>query len=927
MKNGEKILIPSCALSKAIGYYAVYLEYGKMVMISKNDDLPVNSDDNRSWFDDTFYSQGDAGYALTKFTQVQEISNFIFYDRPTAAKLEEDFNKTTNNGQKRPRIALSSEMVENIHNMRKTDEVFNRKVEDFIKRVDKEMEEELVLPKYEYSDGLRTLKAAWSFRDAVTNKAFCYQLTKDEKYARPAIECALAVAAFPDYNPGHIIDIGTWMQPLSYVYDWCYDVLTEEERKIISDAIIEKAIKVANKAYYADLAAAVCYFGAMGASHGHASFYPKWKSNFIPYTQGGLMMAALAVAEDAPEICFDTLEKALRSYEYSNFGFYSGGAWIEGKGYQAVVNNGLSFSMSACNIALGDTYNILEYPGVKENLEVLMYLSSASGSFSYADDNYRDAFAGLDTSFSIYADYYGDERFAQWRQYMLGPNKAGNWADVAYYMPGSYRDKLEGLPKTSYIVGGEFFTVHEDWNDKNALFFGTAGGPTRHYHFHNDGGDFQFSMNGIRWCYDLGTGDYNVGTNYTRYGGRTEAHNTLTINPDENFSQAEQSFAEIIRHEEGEGGAYAVMDMTSLYAHHGAEKVHRGFYIGDNYDTVTVRDEMKFNKHTTGYWFMTTEAYPEQIDDKTILLSKDGKTLVLQYECEAADAEAKLSIMEAAPLPTSPKLANDNTAVNPKLKKIAIYFEGSGEIALTVRMAEIPGTVNLTPISKWTPPTKPETIKENFDYEIIYDGENLGGDSVIFVPSEKNIKDFEIVPKDSSMVVEIEKVFEVEKPMRMFVKNPKTGNFRIASIRFSIDTDAVLKENYKVHKVFDFLVSDTPELANSGPNMFDRDFKTRWYGSQEGQYAQIDLGEIKPIDAVAIGFWKGNERMYNVDVLVSQDGISYTKAGSFKSSGKSEDYEIFELPKTDGRYLRIVGQGNSANRVINILEARVLEKK
>lgn len=302
-----------------------------------------------------------------------------------------------------------------------------------------------------YSDGLRTLKAANSFNSVVIPMAFCYQLTKDERYARRAIDDLMTVSSFPDYNPGHVIDMGMWLKGMGYAYDWCYDAMSDTERRTISDAIIKKGIEVINKAYYADLPAAVCLFGERGATHASASFFPKWKSNFTGYTQGGVILAALAVAEKAPDICFDTIEKAMRAWEYSNFGFYSDGAWVEGKTYQNVVNIGLADSMSACMTALGDTYNIPEYPGVRENLDVLMSLTSKVASFTYADDNARDPLAPINSSYSFFADYYNDSTLAQWRQNRIR-EKSSDWMDLAYYDKNINPDILTGVPTISYMA-------------------------------------------------------------------------------------------------------------------------------------------------------------------------------------------------------------------------------------------------------------------------------------------------------------------------------------------------------------------------------------------------------------------------------------------------------------------------------------------
>ena len=78
--------------------------------------------------------------------------------------------------------------------------------------------------------------------------------------------------------------------------------------------------------------------------------------------------------------------------------------------------------------------------------------------------------------------------------------------------------------------------------------------------------------------------------------------------------------------------------MKEVYAHHGTEKMDRGFYIGDNYESLRIRDEMSFSKTVTGYWHMHTEAEVFQLDEHTMLLSKNGKNLILHADYEDSDS-------------------------------------------------------------------------------------------------------------------------------------------------------------------------------------------------------------------------------------------------------------------------------------------------
>ena len=58
-------------------------------------------------------------------------------------------------------------------------------------------------------------------------------------------------------------------------------------------------------------------------------------------------------------------------------------------------------------------------------------------------------------------------------------------------------------------------------------------------------------------------------------------------------------------------------------------------------------------------------------------------------------------MMPAEPLPSSPVVSNDPTNTN-GVNKVAVYYEGSGEINITVRMSEtLADEINTTPIAQW----------------------------------------------------------------------------------------------------------------------------------------------------------------------------------------------------------------------------------
>ncbi len=102
--------------------------------------------------------------------------------------------------------------------------------------------------------------------------------------------------------------------------------------------------------------------------------------------------------------------------------------------------------------------------------------------------------------------------------------------------------------------------------------------------------------------------------------------------------------------------------------------------------------------------------------------------------------------------------------------------------------------------------------------------------------------------------------------------------------------------------------------ANVPENLFDGDFSTRWSAFGNPQYATIDLGSVKRFNEVQIAYFKGNIRRAYFDLLRSDDGTDWTVIQTgFESSGTSLDLESFSFTEQEARYIRYVGNGNSAS--------------
>jgi hypothetical protein len=112
--------------------------------------------------------------------------------------------------------------------------------------------------------------------------------------------------------------------------------------------------------------------------------------------------------------------------------------------------------------------------------------------------------------------------------------------------------------------------------------------------------------------------------------------------------------------------------------------------------------------------------------------------------------------------------------------------------------------------------------------------------------------------------------------------------------------------------------------GNVAANVLDNDLNTRWSASGDGQWIQFCLTNSSSITGVQIAFYNGNARSSNFDVLVGNDGNTWTTAAAGRvSSGNSTALETFTFTPVTGKYVRIVGHGNSVNLWNSYTEVKI----
>ncbi|SMD09648.1 chondroitinase-B domain-containing protein [Kibdelosporangium aridum] len=112
--------------------------------------------------------------------------------------------------------------------------------------------------------------------------------------------------------------------------------------------------------------------------------------------------------------------------------------------------------------------------------------------------------------------------------------------------------------------------------------------------------------------------------------------------------------------------------------------------------------------------------------------------------------------------------------------------------------------------------------------------------------------------------------------------------------------------------------------GNVPANTLDNNLDTRWSAEGDGVWIQYDLGSAQTVGSVSIAWHKGDTRRDTFDVELSGDGSSWTPVLTRKaSSGSTLGLQNYDFSDSSGRYVRIVGHGNTVNNWTSITEATV----
>lgn len=553
-----------------------------------------------------------------------------------------------------PRLIATATDWQTLAKHRAADPDLDRLVELLLERARTDLKRDPVERKL---TGRRLLDVSREFIRRSLLWSFAYRVTNDRVFLERARREMLTVAAFPDWNPRHYLDVAEMSAGLAISYDWLYQDLSSEDRSTLRRALIDKGIAQARK--------------------GHKTF--TMTNNWGQVCIGGMVLGALAVEEDEPELARDLLAAARKNAFTALDAYKPDGVYPEGPGYWSYGTTYETLLIAALRSSLNTEWGLLDAPGLKRSAEFFAHAVSPIGrQFNFADGNEGQE---IGTPLFYLARELRQPALIDAKRQMIR-NKQGLSERYAPLIALWWPDAAKAQPVPLHFSGQGPQPVaiwRSSWTDPNALYFAIKGGGAAHNHAHMDGGSFVLDLDGVRWAKDLGMQDYNslesrgidlwnmkqASPRWQVFRLSNAAHNTLSLD-DSLHNAAGMATLRMLDAQE------AQLDLSPLFLPGQLSQATRTARVEGQ--RVSLSDVISGARPGSEIrWAMTTEA-AITLNGNEATLSRAGKTLHVRF----TGAPLTLEVVDIS------KPRADFDAANPNTRQLVAHTrtgaDGTGRL-------------------------------------------------------------------------------------------------------------------------------------------------------------------------------------------------------------------------------------------------------
>ena len=366
------------------------------------------------------------------------------------------------------------------------------------------------------ASGKRIIETSRSALLQLSSMAYAYNITGDKRYLVRARELISQICNFPDWHPSHFLDTAEMTMAAAIAYDWLYNVLTLEERKLLHSRIVNYGLATSYTDDYIDTA-----------------------GNWNQVCAAGMVAGALAVYEKDKQASYDIIERNVKSnIKMAKAIYYPDGNYSEGYSYWRYGTGFETIMIGMLEEIFGHSANLDATPGFDKTAEYMLFMDGITGSFGYADGGSTGHAAK--TAMWWFAKHANDMSIVS--------NELRLLRDPVLYRDGSESRVLFSLPtlvnkmdvdynvtiqhdKDLWYGRGDqpIVMVHTGWNwDETDHYLGIKAGVPSDGHDHMDVGSFVYEALGQRWSTDLGKYNYaNMENEFRAAGGAGAGQTSL----------------------------------------------------------------------------------------------------------------------------------------------------------------------------------------------------------------------------------------------------------------------------------------------------------------------------------------------------------------------------------------------------------------
>jgi hypothetical protein len=497
--------------------------------------------------------------------------------------------------------------------------------------LEKECDRLLSVPPVEYKiSGTRLQIQTRHALDRIVTLALMYRLTGRDPWLRRAIMELNACAAFKDWNPARFVDTAEMIHAFAIGYDWLFNALSPDERAWIRDALIAKGIDQAIPIYQQKT---------------------RWtvdRYNFNIACNSALTMAALAVADEARDKAADVLRYALESIPHGLNTYGADGGWPEGPALGEYATRYACLFFASLDTALGNDYGLSGFHGVDRAGRYRLYSVGPSNRITGFGDGPSDP--GLAPEMFWMARRFNNPVYSWSEQKQLERSNHAEPLDLVWFVRDARPPQAPAWPLDAVFHGVAVATFRSSWEDPSGIFLAAKGGDNKAPHTHLDLGSFVLDAGGVRWAADYDFADPGIPAPQRplAYAVRTEAHNTLLLDGENQDTRAE---ARIVRQDLNADFSWVQIDLSK--ANPKVKQWTRRIGLAQR-QAVLVEDSLRSDQPVEVIWGMMTDADISP-NGPSATLHKNGWNLAVEIRTPRHAVFDVLPVKPPGGQPANPK--------------------------------------------------------------------------------------------------------------------------------------------------------------------------------------------------------------------------------------------------------------------------------